>query len=133
MDGKEIAEKWLSVFGKNVPEKIMGEHVRAYGNFLWHIFTWGEVSCLKGKDAKQAYDEVDCDNVLQFQGGYADSDHGIDVKELKRTRKRSSRTLDKEDDIYIVADDFSWTYVHTHEWGLGPYFCRIKEIETATE
>ncbi|MBQ2911256.1 MAG: DUF4275 family protein, partial [Clostridia bacterium] len=33
----------------------------------------------------------------------------------------------KESDVYIVASDFSWTYVRTHERGIcGPYFCKIK-------
>ena len=30
---------------------------------------------------------------------------------------------DKGSDVYIVAKDFSWTYVCTHEFGLGPYLC----------
>ena len=31
---------------------------------------------------------------------------------------------DRRGDVYIVAKDFSWTYVRTHEIGLcGPYFC----------
>ncbi|MDE6456785.1 MAG: DUF4275 family protein, partial [Dysosmobacter sp.] len=27
-------------------------------------------------------------------------------------------------DWYLVDKDFTWTYVHTHEGGCGPYFCR---------
>ena len=33
---------------------------------------------------------------------------------------------DRESDVYIVAKDFSWTYIRTHETGFcGPYFCRM--------
>ena len=26
------------------------------------------------------------------------------------------------DDVYVVDIDFSWTYIHTHEYFCGPYF-----------
>ena len=44
----------------------------------------------------------------------------------------SAKALDEDltRDVYIVATDFSWTYVRTHErdkWsGCGPFFCAIE-------
>ena len=35
---------------------------------------------------------------------------------------------DKHSDVYIVAKDFSWTYVRTHECYLGPYLCTKKTV-----
>ena len=43
--------------------------------------------------------------------------------------KLSAKELDdsNEWDVYIVAKDFSWTYVRTHERDYcGPYFCKLK-------
>ena len=89
MSDEALMEKWLSTFGKGVDKNIMEEHVTSYGNLLWHLFTWGEVPCLKGEDARKAVDK------------------------------------DRASDVYIVAKDFSWTYVRTHEEGwCGPYFCK---------
>ena len=63
MSNEALMEKWLSTFGKGVDKNIMEEHVTSYGNLLWHLFTWGEVPCLKGEDARKAFDE------LQYEEG----------------------------------------------------------------
>ncbi len=47
MDNCELIKKWISVFGYGVDTKIIKEHVTPYGNHLWHLFTWGNVSCRK--------------------------------------------------------------------------------------
>ena len=43
--------------------------------------------------------------------------------------KITAAQLDQnEEDVYVVDEDFRWTYVHTHEDGwCGPYFCRNNE------
>ena len=40
----------------------------------------------------------------------------------------SSKEIDsKMTELYVVAKDYSWTYIKTHENDLcGPYFMRIK-------
>jgi len=44
---------------------------------------------------------------------------------LKDGSPLTSEILDPYQDIYVTADDFSWTYVHTHEDGwIGPFFHR---------
>ncbi len=37
----------------------------------------------------------------------------------------STSSLEKEIEIYVVANDFSWTYIKTHENFCGPYFMHI--------
>lgn len=41
--------------------------------------------------------------------------------------KITAEEIDKDtgSDVYIVAKDFTWTYVRTHESACGPYFCII--------
>ncbi len=118
-----LIKKWLSIFGKDVDKELMEEHVTSYGNHLWHLFTWGEVPCLQGDDARKAFDDLQYEEAIRFYDGY--SGH---IEEVSEIGKISAKAVDKdrESDVYIVAKDFSWTYVRTHEIGLcGPYFCRI--------
>ena len=121
MSETELMNKWLSVFGAGVDKQIMEEHVTSYGNLLWHLFTWGNVSCLQGEEAREAFDELQYDTVIRFYDGYASH-----IEKVSVIDKISAKKVDKDraSDVYIVEEDFSWTYVRTHEDGLGPYFCR---------
>ena len=71
MSNEALMEKWLSTFGKGVDKNIMEEHVTSYGNLLWHLFTWGEVPCLKGEDARKAFDKLQYNTAIRFYDGYA--------------------------------------------------------------
>ena len=122
MSETELMNKWLSVFGKGVEKEILEEHVTSYGNLLWHLFTWGEVTCLQGDEARKAFDELQYDTAIRFYDGYAGHIEKVSVIDKISAKKVDK---DKKSDVYIVAKDFSWTYVRTHETGLGPYFCRI--------
>ena len=64
LSDEALMEKWLSTFGKGVDKNIMEEHVTSYGNLLWHLFTWGEVPCLKGEDARKAMKSVCADHIF---------------------------------------------------------------------
>jgi len=104
-----------------VDKQIIDEHVTSYGNLLWHLFTWGNVSCLQGDEARKAFDEVQYDEAIRFYDGYASH-----IEKVSVIDKVSAKKVDKDraSDVHIVAEDFSGTYVRTHEEGLGPYFCR---------
>ena len=122
MSDDELMKKWLSAFGKNVDKGLMEEHVTSYGNLLWHLFTWGEVPCLQGDDARKAFDDLQYEEAIRFYDGYASH-----IEKVSAIGKVSAKAVDKDrgSDVYIVAKDFSWTYVRTHEIGIcGPYFCQ---------
>lgn len=120
MDEQKLIEKWLSVFGKGVDKALIAEHVTSHGNLLWHLFTWGKVPCLSGDAARAAFDALDYTEVIRFYDGYANHIEKVSVVE-----KLSAKRVDKDKgfDVYLVAKDFSWTYVRTHEDWLGPYLC----------
>lgn len=122
MSDDELVKKWLSVFGKGVDKGLIEKHVTSYGNHLWHLFTWGEVPCLQGEEAKRAFDDLEYEEAIRFYDGYASH-----IEKVSVIGKLSAKAVDKDrgSDVYIVAEDFSWTYVRTHEVGwCGPYFCR---------
>ena len=127
MSDDELMKKWLSAFGKNVDKRLMEEHVTSYGNLLWHLFTWGEVPCLQGDTARKVFDELQYEEAIRFYDGYASH-----IEKVSLIGKVSAKAVDKDrgSDVYIVAKDFSWTYVRTHEDGwCGPYFARNIEEE----
>ena len=122
MSDDELVKKWLAVFGKGVDKRLIEEHVTSYGNHLWHLFTWGEVPCLQGEEAKRAFDDLEYEEAIRFYDGYASH-----IEKVSVIGKVSAKAVDKDrgSDVYIVAEDFSWTYVRTHEVGwCGPYFCK---------
>ena len=120
MDNYELVKKWLAIFGKDVDKKVINDHVTSYGNHLWHLFTWGNVPCILGDEARKAFDALDYAEAIRFYDEY--SNH---VDKISVIEKISASSVDKDkgSDVYIVAKDFSWTYVRTHEYGLGPYLC----------
>jgi len=120
MDHRELLEKWLFVFGKGVDPQLLEDHVTSYGNLLWHLFTWGNVPCLEGDAARAAFDALQYPQAIRFYDGYASHIEGASVIEKISAKKVDK---DKHSDVYIVAADFSWTYVRTHECNLGPYLC----------
>ncbi len=129
----ELVKSWLKAFAKRVPTRIINKNVLAYGNFLWHIFTWGEVRCLEGEAAKKAFDSENYTYAVKFHNGYTDQNGKTLIDDVSSILKTSAKEIDEEwenncSDIYIVDKDFKWTYVKTHEdsGGIGPFFCKIK-------
>ena len=107
-------------FGKGVDRKMIVDHVTSHGNLLWHLFTWGDVPCIKGDEARIAFDALQYTEAIRFYDGYSNHIEGISVIDKVSAKKVDK---DKKSDVYIVAKDFSWTYVRTHECDLGPYLC----------
>ena len=113
-------KKWISVFGEGIDKKLIEQRVTSEGNHLWHIFTWGNAPCLEGDEAKAAFDALEYTEAIRFCGGFSNR-----IKGVCTVGKLSADDVnnDPASDVYIVASDFSWTYVRTHEDGFfGPYF-----------
>ena len=120
MDNCKLIERWLSAFGEGVDKNLIADRVTSYGNHLWHLFTWGEVPCLSGDEARKAFDAMEYTKAIRFYNGYSNRIDKVSVVN-KLSAKKVDR--DKESDVYVVAEDFSWTYIRTHEFDLGPYLC----------
>ena len=122
MNKKELIEKWISEFASNVDEKSLNRCVLSKTNFLWHLFSFELVSAIEGEEAKKAFDNLEYEEAIKF---YEESWNKDRINKISIVGKISSKEIDTEEesDVYIVAKDFSWTYVKTHEDGwYGPYF-----------
>ncbi len=127
MTDQKIINHWLYAFARDVDKSFIDSHVISVGNFLWHIFSYEKVECLREDEARKVFDSMEYDRAIRFHDGF-----GGRISEVCETGKILSGALDQEHkrntrDVYIVASDFSWTYVKTHENGwCGPYFCYRK-------
>lgn len=139
MTDQKIINNWLYAFAKDVDKQKLDDHVLSPCNFLWHIFSYEYVPCLKDDEARAEFDRIVYDKAIRFHDGF-----GGKINAVTETGKITAESLDKEDmrgkprkrgaqDVYIVAEDFSWTYVKTHEGYCGPYFCYRKPEKWAVE
>lgn len=124
MTERQLIDKWLGVFGENVSRENMEERVTDEGCYLWHIFSFEFVECLKGNEARRAFDELEYERAIRFYDGYS-SGHSNSISDVAEVGRLTSKDLDddRHSDVYVTAEDFSWTYVRTHEDMCGPYFC----------
>ncbi|PTY02336.1 hypothetical protein DB346_09505 [Verrucomicrobia bacterium LW23] len=123
----EIVEKWQQVFARKL-HAATGEW--RHCNFDWHVFCAGYAQALEHQAAVDAYDAR-----RPKAKGYIFSHHDLKKPLCCLARRLPSAAGIEETltrfshmaDIYVVAHDFSWTYVLTHEsyssMNLGPYFC----------
>ena len=125
MSKQKFINQWLRHFAKSIDKKDIEKCF--VNDFIWHIFSYGllaEGSFLAGNDARAAYDEAhksDCIFCDMFgQNGVTDKTADI---------YGSAESIDRNvKELYVVAKDYSWTYIKTHEGDLcGPYFMRVKE------
>ncbi len=125
---KVLKNRWLDAFAQNAPEAELGRWVLAEGNFLWHLFSAKLVPCLEGEAAKKALAEVPDGNLYVFYYEYPPEGAPLS----RPISKAEALALPEPENLYgadwyLVDKDFTWTYVHTHEGDLGPYFCQINK------
>lgn len=113
-----VTKNWLFAFSSSVTEEIMKDHITSLSNHLWHIFTWGNVPCLTGDEARRAFDKLSFSKAIMFYGGYSNR-----INSIQLCDKIPASSLEDSGDVYIVDVNYQWTYVHTHESVCGPYFC----------
>lgn len=113
----EIKEKWLAAFATNIEKKKLEKYVLGEGSYLWHIFSYEFKEHKSGKEAEDFLEKnLNCPC-------YIFTEHEAPVYSFDAESERfPTEEINVIDDVYIVSEDFSWTYVNTHEEALGPYF-----------
>jgi len=117
-DAKAVSlkQRWLRTFARDA--NISGIFTE---QFMWHIFSYERVMCYTEEEATQRFHEKRkkvC--YLLFQ-------HADDAYVLKNPQAFTADDLCDYNDVYVVDEFFSWTYVLTHEGDCGPYFCVAKK------
>lgn len=117
----EFKNEWLRHFAANISKRDIENKVLKKGNYIWHIFSWELVNpnnFLISEKARHAFNKANKANawyIIPFE-------RNSSVKILN-SENITAEQLDEETEIYVVARNFSWTYIKTHENDLcGPYF-----------
>ena len=116
----DFIEEWLTHFAGDIPNKFLKKRV-FNGGFIWHIFSFNKISqgqYLSGDDARAVFDGIDKSGAKY----YLLWDDEAVVKKLKKGM--DAKYIDEFEEFYVVASNWSWTYIKTHEDDCGPYFYR---------
>lgn len=116
-ESEEIIELWDKTFAHNVSRDI--KESIYYNQYKWHIFSFEKQDCLKGEEAKQAFDAITKDELYVF---YQSKQV---IEQYQNAKSLVAVDFDSRNDIYIFDINFTWTYVHTHESNCGPYFYKL--------
>jgi len=124
MSKRKFINQWLRYFARNIDNKDIEKCF--VNDHIWHIFSYElleEGSFLVGDAARSEYDTADKSDCI-FCDMYGQN--GVTDKML--FEYSSSKEIDsKMTELYVVANDYSWTYIKTHENDLcGPYFMKTK-------
>ncbi len=117
----EFKREWLAHFATNVSKNDIEDKALKQGNYIWHIFSWKLIDLkdyLTGEKAREAFNNVNRQNAW-----YINPWGRITTVRTFDSAKITAEELENEDEIYVVANDLSWTYIKTHENDMcGPYF-----------
>lgn len=119
--GGYLRVKWETHYASHLSEKDKEDiYLNDDGGYLWHLFSYKQKECLEQEAAERAFTLEPKGPCFLF---YQHSDYAL---RLENAVNLTIHDLHDQSDVYVVAADFSWTYVVTHEkdW-LGPYFSRL--------
>ena len=119
MTNNEFFTTWLKNFASDIDEENINRYVIGFGECIWHVFSWkltDEKNYLVGDTARQTYDKMNKVGAIYIDW-YEDDNTNYLTQALS-----TSKALDDFIEVYVVGKDFEWTYIKTHEQGLGPYF-----------
>ena len=125
MTKQKFTNQWLRHFAQGIHKDQYEKYVK--DQYVWHVFSWELIkpdSLLVGNDARRAFDKIeknDCICCDMF------GSNGVTNK-LSSEYDTAEKIDQKLTEFYVVAQDYSWTYIKTHEGDLcGPYFLRTTE------
>ncbi len=125
MAKQKFINQWLRHFAQGINKSQYEKYVK--DQYIWHVFSWELIKAdglLTGDAARQAYNEAvktDCIFCDMFNNG--------GVTDKFSPQYDTAEKIDENlTEFYVVAKDYSWTYIKTHECDLcGPYFLRNTE------
>ncbi len=123
MSKNKFTNQWLRHFAASVEKDALENYVR--DQYIWHVFSFNllnETAFLTGDAARKAYDDADKSNCI-----FCNQFGSEGVTDRVVADYLSAQSIDANvTELYVVAKDFSWTYIKTHENNAcGPYFMKI--------
>ena len=120
MTKQRFINQWLHHFANDVPKDALQKYVT--DQYIWHVFSWKLLephNLLIGDEARRAFNQTSKDNCI-----CCDMYNGGGVTDQLSSQFDTAEKIDAElSEFYVVAKDYSWTYIKTHEGDFcGPYF-----------
>lgn len=118
--GYYLREQWRNSFASHLSTEE--QYSIGMDGFLWHLFSWEKVECLKEEAAKAAFEKhlkQKCFIFYQFidEAYLLENAKTLTIEELPYDQYSWDYG-----DIYVVDSDFKWAFMLTHESECGPYF-----------
>lgn len=110
---EKLRQKWVEIFLNGVDTKNI-----YIEQFLWHAFSYNRMKGLEKGAAQQALANEKKEVLYLFFNDEGDT-RGY---RLENSGAFTHEMLRYYQDIYVVDEDFTWTYIFTHEEHCGPYF-----------
>ncbi len=112
--------QWLRHFAADVEKKKIDKYVK--DQYIWHVFSFDLLNrddFLMGDAARQAYNHTDKSACV-----FCDVFGPNGVTDILLEAYETAENIDDQiTELYVMAKDYSWTYIKTHEQDLcGPYF-----------
>lgn len=120
--------RWLQEFVPELTDYQYSKYI--FRQYIWHAFSYNIIpkdKYLEGDAAREAYNKANKEGAVCLQLDFEDTPTAL-TEEFDTAEK-----LEGSDgwyvEFYVVGNDYSWTYIVTHETGigLGPYFMEIKK------
>jgi hypothetical protein len=114
---EKLREKWINSFLQDVDTNNI-----YIDQFLWHVFSFERLNAKTGADAKDCLDKAGSNTLYVFLNDA--KMYGKDIcYRIENAATFNHEMIQCYSDVYITNEDFTWTYVRTHEDGhCGPYF-----------
>lgn len=112
-------KSFASHLKQNEKEKIYLYGDRYFSGYLWHVFSYEKRPYLLQNDANDAFDAVKKSKCYIFY------QHSANVLTVEHASTLKASQFANEEDVYVVDEHFTWTYVVTHESYCGPYFSKV--------
>ncbi len=125
MTRKEFIKAWVQHFAPNLNQK---QYKLLKKGYIWYLFSYEMIpkeNFLVGENACKAYDQIDKTGAIASFEEYFLKTKTVNLEE----EFFLSKNIVDYPELYIVAKDWSWTFISTHEnffENLGPYFMKLK-------
>ena len=125
MTKQKFINQWLRHFAQGINKSQYEEYIK--NQYIWHIVSWELIKpdgLLIGDAARQAYNDA-----MKTECIFCDMYNNGGVTDKLSPQYDTAEKIDENmTEFYVVAKDYSWTYIKTHECDLcGPYFWRNTE------
>ena len=114
---KELESIWNQTFTNKLTQKEKDDI--SFNQYMWHVFSYEKIDCLKGIDAKNAFNMANKDKVYLF---YPQLKLAYVISNANDLNVNDLRTCSE---VYVMDIENRLTFVYTHEGGEFVYFYEI--------